>query len=224
MARDKTLRGYLGEFIVIFAGVALAFGVENLRESLNERAVGAQYLVGFRQDLLADSEMLQTQLEIRRAQVENAATVIEFADGRPLDVPQFLDAFWAVLPAHSTAPNRNTMDEVLNSGSLRLIDGKVRSALLDLYATYGRIDALESHIARDFDQYLYDPTFSSIPFQFEGPWDSPTHGRAVETLLADLTILNGIRLVIANLEVPGGLLEELELVLSQVDGLLNTIG
>ena len=54
-----------------------------------------------------------------------------------------------------TAPNRNTMDEVLNSGSLRLIrDSGIRTGLLDLYTTYDRIAYLEDHMARDFDAYI----------------------------------------------------------------------
>lgn len=103
------------------------------------------------------------------------------------------------------------MDEVLHSGNLRLIrDARVRTGLLDLYATYGRISRIEDHMARDFDEYLYDPTFSSIALNVEGPWeDTPANRRAVELLLGNLTVENGIRLVVANLKhETGGLLKE----------------
>jgi hypothetical protein len=170
--------------------------------------------------------MLRTQHESRQTQLANALTVLEFFEGRPVDRQAFFEAYYPALLALGTAANRNTMDEVLNSGSLRLIrDAGIRTGLLDLYATYDRIADHEEHIARDFDAYLYDPTFSSIPLQIEGPWEnSPANRRAVETLLNDVTVENGIRLVVANLQRPdAGLLEQIVSARSQVERLLQMI-
>jgi len=222
----STLRRYLAELVVVFVGVALAFAVENLREDLSEQAVGEQYLRGFRVDLLADLAMLQAQQEVRHSQLKNALIVIGFFEGRPVDPQRFFAAYYPVLLDQYTAPNRNTMDEVLSSGSLRLIrDAEIRTRLLDLYANYDRIGRLEEHMARDFDSYLYDPTFSSIRLQLHGPWeDTPANRRNVETLLNDLRVENGVRLVVANLELSGtGILDELDLVRSQVEQLLQLI-
>jgi hypothetical protein len=226
MPTADTLRHHLTELVVVFVGVALAFAVENLREDLSEQAVGEQYLRGFREDFLADLAMLQAQQEVRRRQLENALIVLGFIDGRPVDPQRFFEAYYPVLLAQYTAPNRNTMDEVLSSGTLRLIrDVEIRTRLLDLYATYDRIGRLEEHMARDFDSYLYDPTFSSIRLQLEGPWENtPANQRDVEILLNDLRVENGVRLVVANLELSGrGLLDELDLVRSQVEHLLRVI-
>lgn len=224
--RVRTLRLYFAELVVVFVGVALAFAVDNLRESMNERAVEAQYLSGFRSDLTADSAMLRKQQEARRAQVDNARLVLEFYDGRSIDPQPFFSAYFSALFALRATPNRNTMDEVLSSGSLRLVrNADIREALLDLYATYDEIAREEDHIDRDFDSYLYDPTFSSIPFQPEGPWDdSPENRRSVEILLRDLRVENGLRLIVANVAHPGtGLLEALEAAQSQVERLLEMI-
>lgn len=226
MRKVKSLRRHLAELVVVFVGVAAAFAVENLRESLNERAVGEQYLSGFREDLTADLAMLQEQLEARRAQLDDALVVLEFFDGRAVDPQRFFEAYYTMLRTLSTAPNQNTMDEVMSSGNLRLIrDARIRGALLDLYTSYERIARLEEHMDRDFDTYLYDPTFSSIAFRVEGPWDNTAANRSsVETLLRDVRIENGVRLVVANLEYPGtGLLDELATVQAQVASLLEMI-
>lgn len=226
MRTAHPLRRHLAELVVVFVGVAAAFAVENLRESLNERAVGDQYLSGFRQDLMADLAMLHEHQEARRAQLANALVVREFFEGRAVDPQRFFQAYYTMLRTLNTAPNRNTMNEVLSSGNLRLIrDAEIRGALLDLYATYDRIARLEEHIDRDFDSYLYDPTFSSVPVRFEGPWDNAAANRnSVETLLQDVRIENGVRLVVANLEYPGtGLLDELDSVRSQVERLLEMV-
>lgn len=226
MRTFNEIRQHIVELVVVFVGVALAFAVENLREDLNERAVGEQYLAGFRADLLADLEMLRAQKVSRRDQLQKALVVLEFFEGRSIDSQQFFEAFYPAIFNLYTVPNRNTMDEMLSSGNLRLIrDAEVRSRLLDLYVTYVRIARIEEHMARDFDIYLYDPTFSSIRTDPFGPWeDTPQNRRAVDTLLEDIRIENGFRLIVANLEIPRiGLLDELELVHSQVEELLQMI-
>lgn len=78
---------------------------------------------------------------------------------------------------------------------------------------------------RDFDAYLYDPTFSEIPIQIEGPWtDTPADRQAVATLLGDVRIENGLRLVVVNLDPENdGLLADLALARSQVEQLLRRI-
>lgn len=220
------MRNHLIELVVVFVGVALAFAVENFREDLNNRSVEAQYLSGFRQDLLEDAEMLRAEQKARQAQMDNALAVLEFFEGRPFDPQAFFEPYYAVLWALHVAPNRNTMDEVLNSGSLRLIrDARVRTGLLDLYATYARISFFEDHMVRDFDEYLYNTTFSSIPVQLHGPWeDTPANRRAVEALLGNLAVENGFRLVVANLEYEsGGLLKEIETAQTRVKTLLQII-
>jgi len=64
--------------------------------------------------------------------MRRASTLLEFFDGRPSDPASFFGAYWPVLLELRTTPNRNTMDEVLSSGSLRLIrDPKIRSGLLN---------------------------------------------------------------------------------------------
>jgi hypothetical protein len=226
MPRASTLRSYLAEFVVVFVGVALAFAVDNFREARNERTVGDQYLSAFRQDLTADLQMLQDQQDARRAQLKNAQTLLEFFDGKPSDPASFFEAYWPVLLELRTTPNRNTMDEVLSSGNLRLIrDPKIRAGLLNLYSTYARIAFFEEHMARDFDMYLYDPTFSSIPIQFRGPWkDTPANRQAVETLLGDRRVENGLRLIVVNLDSDHeSFLPLLESARQQVEQLLQQI-
>jgi hypothetical protein len=226
MPQARTLSAYLAELVVVFVGVALAFAVDNLREARNDRNVEEQYLSAFRQDLTADLRMLEDQQTNRQAQLKNARTALEFFEGRPNDPVIFFEAYWPVLWDLRTIPNRNTMDEVLSSGSLRLIrDAKIRAGLLNLYAAYARIAIFEEHMARDFDMYLYDPTFSSIPIQFEGPWnDTPANREAVETLLRDRRIENGLRLIVANLDFDHeSLLPLLDQARSQVEQLLQQI-
>lgn len=226
MFGNSTYRTYFVELVVVFLGVVLAFAVDNYREDLNERRVAKEYLGAFRQDLAADLAMLQKMLDARRTQLQNARIVLEYFEGKPNDPPRFFEAYWPVLWSLNTTPNRNTMDEVLSSGNLRLIrDANIRQGLLSLYAAYTEIALFEEHMARDFDLYLYDPTFTSIPIQFTGPWpDTEENRQAVETLLRDIRVENGMRLIVANLEIDDeSLLPLLERTRQQVEQLLAQI-
>lgn len=226
MTPTSALRRYLAEFVVVFVGVALAFAVENLREDLNERTIGDEYLAGFAEDLAADLVMLETQIQARQDQLSNASVVLEFFEGRAIDPQAFFERYYVSMLALSTQPNRVTIQEVLSSGNLRLIrDDEIRSGLLRLYGTYDRIAFLEEHMARDFDAYLYDPTFSAVPLQMEGPWpDTPENRGYVEKILRDVRIENGFRLLVVNLAIPdGGLLQALEFARSEVEHLLQTL-
>ncbi len=225
MSRITRARSHLLELLVVFVGVGLAFGVENLRETLNERAVGRQYLAGFVNDLERDRAMLRSSMEERKAQVAAAHVVLEFYEGRDMDVDVFFQAFYGVLPAYGIRPSRNTMDEVLNSGSLRLIsDAETRTSLLALYAIYEDILALEAHMDRDFDKYLYDETFSTIPVQFEGPWSSATSSEpAAQELLANLTIENGLRIALLNIEMADGAIARLQAAERRLNRVLELI-
>lgn len=223
--REQNWFSLVLEIVIVFVGVALAFGMDNLREQRNERAVADQYVAGFMKDLRGDLDMLASNIEAREAQVRATHVALAFYEGRELNVDAFFEAFYPVLHSQGIAPNRNTMDEVLNSGSLRLIsDPAVRGSILNLYAHYDRILGSEAHIDRDFETYLYDRTFSAVPFQHRGPWaETPGSRLAAEKLIADLTIENGLRLVLANVEDEGGLLDQLRLARSEVDHLLQLL-
>ena len=215
------------ETLIVVFGVFIGLQVNNWNEARSERFMGQDYLNGFRADFLADSKMLQTELNARKKQLQEASIVLEFFEGRELEVSTFFEAFYGVLYERSTTPNRNTMDEVLNSGSLRLIrDEGIRTGLLDLYASYVAIESHEEHIARDFDEYLYNPTFSSVPVQIEGPWEDNEKNRAIaETLLANTAVENGFRLIVLNLRhgENQGLIADLEAARVQVESLLQEL-
>ncbi|MEQ9317155.1 MAG: hypothetical protein RLN72_14980, partial [Henriciella sp.] len=128
------------DFLIVVIGVLLAIQIANWNDARIERALSKEYMASFREDLMADQRMLQTEIEARQKQHDDALTVLGFYEGDGLEPNDFFKAYYAALFARNTRPNRNTMDELLNSGSLRLIrDTAIRSRLLDLYTHYDRI-------------------------------------------------------------------------------------
>ena len=213
------------DFVIVVVGVFIGIQVANWNQARGERRLGEEYLQRFGQDLAADCEMLSSEIRGRESQLVNARTVLEFFEGRPLEVSTFFAAFYDVLQAFSTAPNRNTMDEVTSTGSLRLIPEGIRKDLLDLYTMYEDIAYGEEHLARDYDNYLYDTTFSIIPIQIAGPWEDNAGTRAAaERVINHQTIENGFRLVVVNLELADtGLVRDLKQAKSHVDKVMGAI-
>ena len=213
------------EVLIVIVGVVIGFQVTAWGEAQSEQAVEKQYIARFVEDLRRDLDMLASNIESREAQVQAAHAALAFYEGRELDVDAFFDTFYTALLYRGIAPNRNTMDEVLNSGNLRLIDDPVtREALLDLYATYTTILNVEEHIERDFSTYLYDPTYSAVPFKYPGPWSvDPDFRAAAQQLLVNQTVENGLRLILVNVGSGGALLDMLRSARSDAEHLLSLL-
>ncbi|MEM7430564.1 MAG: hypothetical protein AAF351_01365 [Pseudomonadota bacterium] len=214
------------DFLIVVVGVFIGIQVANWNDARSDVRVGDDYLRGLHADLSADAAMLAFEIEARHQQLEDAEVVLEFFDGRALDTNVFFGRYISAIISNNTQPNRNTMQEVLSSGNLRLIrEPKIRTGLLELYALYESIALTEAHLARDFDTYLYDTTFSIIPVQFEGPWDDTAANRAAaQALLDNIAVENGLRLILVNLDFNGsGIIANLEVAQHQVFTLLEEI-
>jgi len=99
--------------------------------------------------------MLRAAREARQAQMNNALALLEFFEGRPVDPQTFFRAYYEVLWELRLAPNRNTMDEALSSGSLRLIrDVRVRTGLLGNVAVENGIRLVVANLDYDSDDFL----------------------------------------------------------------------
>ncbi|MEO0438121.1 MAG: hypothetical protein AAF098_14575 [Pseudomonadota bacterium] len=213
------------DLAIVVIGVFIGIQVANWNDVRVERSIAATYVDGFERDLTADLEIIEVELAGRSAQLQNAKIVLEFYRGKELDVSEFFGAFYPALASRNMRPNRNTIDEVLNSGGLRIIeDSDLRSGLLELYSIYDQIADTEAHIARDFDVYLYDPTFESVPIDIFGPWEDNAQNRSsAESLLSSLTIENGFQLIVVNIEAADGLLYELTLAKEKARQLLKKV-
>ncbi len=192
---------YVIEILSVFLGVLLAFAVENVREARRDRAVGREYVAGFREDFVRDVAEIGRMIEFREAQVVAAAAALQFFRGKVIDVDAFFGALYAVYPIRRYGANRHTIDEVLNAGHLHLVsDADFRAKILDLYALYRQIAATEDHISVDYHTYLYDTTFSMVPLDLEGPWSAdPNATQHAECLISSISVANGLKLAEYNI-------------------------
>lgn len=126
-----------GEFMAIVLGVLVALGVDEWRENQADDRQEIAYYRSLIEDLDRDTaEYRSTQrflgVSIRAAeQVFGAITGTPSSDPFPTLAQAVQFASWVNLPAWSSG----TMDELVNSGSIRLIgDPEIKRALLDYHA------------------------------------------------------------------------------------------
>src|ERR1051326_5052984 len=60
--RDKKLKEYFLEFIMIFLAVTLGFFAENIREHFADRSKEREFIVSLKEDLVSDTAQLHTRL------------------------------------------------------------------------------------------------------------------------------------------------------------------
>lgn len=122
-----------GEFVVIVLGVLVVLAVDEWRETRAERAREAAYYRALSEDLERDLEEYRFSLDFMDRSVDAAEHVLAAIRGeepgdpvRPL-VHSVRYASWVNYPAWTSG----TVDELVNSGSIRLIlDEDIKRAVL----------------------------------------------------------------------------------------------
>ena len=128
---------YFWEFFMLFLAVTLGFFVENQREHLVEHQREKQFIRSLINDIKADTARLGViiSLRITRERRLDSLTYLMNNDSTPGHTG--ITYFYAITPARSISfrfvPNDGTMQQLKNSGALRLI--RTRS-VVDSIAKY----------------------------------------------------------------------------------------
>jgi hypothetical protein len=154
---------FLIEMIVIFIGITLSFWVENYRQHREDNDIEIKYLKGFLADIQLNKDEITTMKDLRNAQINSSAAMLEYFAGKKIDVDSFYHHYYTILPPLSFIPNTNTMEEVINSSHLRLISNdKIKTNLLGLRTNYDQIKTQEANLAHVQFAYLYDIGFGIV--------------------------------------------------------------
>jgi hypothetical protein len=150
-------RHWLGEFLVVVAGVLVALWVDELRERHANAALEVEYLESFVTDLNADlAQFDATEAWMRKSEAA-AATVLALYKGTPptdnaADLVAAVEtAGWQYWPAVS----RNTIDDLNSTGNFRLIrDRTLRRAISSYYETIENVSIPNANVRdRIWDKY-----------------------------------------------------------------------
>jgi len=114
---------YLWEFLMLFLAVSLGFFVENQREHMVEHQRETQYMKSMIEDLKSDTTELTENIRLRGERVVMIDSLIYLLGQRDISISgnsiYYLGRF--ISPPISFFPNDRTIQQLKNSGGLRLI-------------------------------------------------------------------------------------------------------
>ncbi|MBI1391941.1 MAG: hypothetical protein GC152_04290 [Alphaproteobacteria bacterium] len=149
------------DFLIVVAGILIAFQITNWNEAIANRAEEATYRQRLADDLQDDIRRTDEMIALYTVKQEllvklRDGPIEDLLDGDRRDAAQRLEyTVWKALPG----PRRATYDELIGSGKLTLLTNiELRNAVSDYYSQYGRtVDILAEPIGdyrRLFAEYI----------------------------------------------------------------------
>ena len=131
---------YFWEFLMLFLAVTLGFFVENQREHFIENQREKQYIRSFYEDLTADENDLQLNIDFLRSQMQQADSLQKLMSS--INAKQPANRIYMYLRGVTRSsqglvyPNDRTIVQLRNAGGMRLIKNKnVSDSMVGYYRT-----------------------------------------------------------------------------------------
>jgi hypothetical protein len=152
---------YFFEFFMLFLAVSLGFFVENIREGYVEREREEQFMKTMVEDLRSDTAQLYRLINTRKARILELDTLFELIssdhyikEGRTI----YRLYEWPHWDINRFFPSDRTMQQLKNSGNLRLIRKQNVSDALIGYDVWVRnrkeYEPLQVDLANQMNQYI----------------------------------------------------------------------
>jgi hypothetical protein len=127
------------EFLLVVLGVLFALQLDNWNEQRKDRALFRDYLVQLQADLRKDVEQAERRIAAAKSLDERAAYLISVIEGKaaqPIDHNRLVSAVLTAGYAYLDLVNRQTYDELISTGNLRLFpDTALKREVVTYYAS-----------------------------------------------------------------------------------------
>lgn len=126
------------EFLLVVLGVLLALQLDNWNEQRKDRALFQDYLVQLQTDLREDIRQAERRIEAASLLDERASYLVSVIEGKaaqPIDHNRLVSAVLTAGYAYLDLVNRQTYDELISTGNLRLFpDTALKREVVSYYA------------------------------------------------------------------------------------------
>ncbi|WP_242156243.1 DUF6090 family protein [Aestuariivivens sediminis] len=151
---ENKFRTYLvyafGEIFLVVIGILIALGVNNWNEENKEHQLGNDLLIRIHRDLVQDTIQFSRLINRNNAlREELKQELVNVYDGiGSMEEVHRLSDTWDNLLDQQFAPNDNTYQSMLHSGSVGFIKNpELKDAIIDLYSDYDQISTLLGSIS-----------------------------------------------------------------------------
>jgi hypothetical protein len=130
---------------MIFLAVTMGFFAESLREHISDREKEKQYVESFAVDLRADTTACKKSIDNIFQQVHAIDTLeglLSSADLKTNDsnVTKCYYLRWAILNEHAVTFNERTINQLISSGNMRLLQENVSDSLMGYFTLLKNIE------------------------------------------------------------------------------------
>ena len=214
----KYLTYAIGEIILVMIGILLALQVNNWNIKRIEKQTEIKFLKGLKNDLQADLKNLKLFIDDKIAKENSAATLLKYSSPQnPNEIRKLDSTIWQVFKWNEFHPSSNTLDEIIGSGSLSLIENDtLKENLLNIKHKYVLIGVGTNHMRTEYENYLYNRSaelrelmpyldvetyIKSDILKHFGEINSlnfDLYKNQIDNLLQDQTFRNGLKLSVLN--------------------------
>tara|TARA_R110002033_G_scaffold162440_2_gene199123 strand:+ start:2451 stop:3236 length:786 start_codon:yes stop_codon:yes gene_type:complete len=154
----KYFKYAIGEILLVMIGILLALAVNNWNNQRSNRQLEVKYLLGLKADLQYNLINLEEFMDERKVKIISAMRVLEMSIPKGAKELNTMDSIiWQVFRWKKFVPRSNTMNELLGSGNLSLIQNdSIKALMQNIEQSYEILDVSTEHMRREFDHYLYD--------------------------------------------------------------------
>jgi hypothetical protein len=151
-------RDYAAELFTIFAGILLALFADAAWDYSSDRRRETEYLAGLRDELVISAREIEYDERVRSAGLETLTRAIAAANGNGTLVPDSAPAaIIALLNYRFFSPTRAVLDDLIDSGSLRIIRSDSLRFQLQRYRQQLEQLAVVEQRERDFIAETLEP-------------------------------------------------------------------
>lgn len=162
MIKENKISKYLlyaiGEIVLVVIGILIALSINNNNEDKKARKQELKYLKNLQIDIQSELKNNDTIIAFRDNKAKISANMLDFKKLETTeDLLAFEQAIQIVFWWTTFIPTNNTYKELLSSGNLNYIkNDSIKNYLMELDKIYVKIDNLEHHMRREYEEYLYD--------------------------------------------------------------------
>lgn len=166
-------RSALLEGIAVLVAILVAFSIDAWWDVRSQRVEASEYLEAIQTELLANRELLNSQLETLRRWMVESETFLNtgVAPGASPSYDQVSQMIWDTSPNRTRPVARAALDDLISSGGFRVIDSaELRRALADYERSLTR-DTEQQDDVRVHHNRLVSPYHVGRGSFTEVPWE-----------------------------------------------------
>ncbi len=167
--KKSTIKYALGEILIVFIGITLAFSINKCSENGKNRKLKQQYLQSLSNDLENDRQQLEINIKLLETKSGEIKELLQKIDSGGTN-QEIVALFFKVSPLNRFNPKDVTYQTLINSADMNLFeDFQLRVAIEEHYSnTYANLKTDYSrveHIHKTYlaDLYIHGLDYSKLP-------------------------------------------------------------